>query len=753
MYVYHGKTVLLSGMIKQPAICLMIFLLWPATVFSQMLFESDYDIPLVIGEKHPGMAWLGGLNSGQYGKADLDGDGKRELVIYNRTSNSYLIFSGKQGELRARPGLAVVLPDMEPGWVVFADYNKDGLKDIFSNGERGIVVYENTSKPGSGVQWEKVADPLRSLGYSGMINIIANAADVPGISDIDDDGDLDIIVYNFAIGGYIRYHKNLSMEKYGRPDSLDYEFDTRRWGEFEECDCNLFAFYPQNCSDVDNGRVMHPGGKALLAIDVDGDGDKDLLAGHEQCDELYYFENVGTVDSAFMDGYEQYFPDSVHPALFPVFPAGFFEDMDDDGIRDLVVAPCTEYNVEFGIDFSRSSWFYKNTGTNEKPDFHFVKSDLYQDEMLDLGERSVPELEDVDADGDLDLLIASNGWWNGMDYSGKVVYFENTGSANTPVFEQRDDDFLGLTSMELHNPKIRFADFNRDGMPDLVYTGIDMYYDVYTYVFYNTASEGMPWKFEPENRREIFIPSTMNDNPEFYDVSGDGLIDLLLGKQNGALEYYVNTGSVDSEEWKLENGEYLGIGRDFTLERIDLAVSVCDVDGDGEADLITTDYRGTAQIYFSFQQNEDDPAPVFVGYKNDVVDEVLPAVFGWNGQIAAGDIYGTGTQSIVAGGARGGIQVFRNLESGGGPGNQPAGIQLNYYPNPVGNDMEINVISNQDVDVVIYDVLGQFIAGPYQLKKYINFVIRLNYRSSGVYLLNATNKNGTIRTEKFVVIK
>ncbi len=740
-------------MIKQRVVFFLMVVLWPAMAGAQMLFEPDYDVPLVVGEKHPAMAWLGGLNSGQYNKADLDGDGEEEWVIYNRTSNSYLIFSLASGKPVIRPELAVVLPELNPGWVVFADYDRDGKKDIFSEGDRGIVVYKNTGGNGLDVRWEKVADPLRSLGYSGMINIIANAADIPAIADIDDDGDLDILVYNFAIGGYIRYHKNLSMEKYGNPDSLDYEFNTRQWGEFEECDCNFFAFYPHTCSNPGIGRVMHPGGKALLAIDVDGDGDKDLLAGHEQCDELYYFENVGDRDSAFMEGYEQYFPDSLYPAIFPVYPAGFYEDLDEDGVRDLIVAPCTEYNVEFGTDFSHSSWFYKNTGTNDHPDFHFVKKDFLQDEMLDLGERSVPELADMDADGDLDLLVAANGRWNGMDYSGRVLYFRNTGKAASPAFEKVEDDFLGLSAMELRNPKIRLADFDSDGMPDLVYTGVDMYYDVYTWVFTNTADKGMPWKFDPEKRREIMLPMSMNDNPEFYDVNGDGRVDLLLGKQNGALEYYVNEGLPGEEQWKLEDGEFLGIGRDFTLERIALAVSVCDIDGDGEADLITTDYRGTAQIYFSFRKNEDDPQPVYVGYQNDIAGQVLPAVFGWNAQITAGDIFGSGTQSIVSGGARGGLEIFRNLEQGSGPGEQLPEIKLSYYPNPVGSDRTIHIKSNQDVHVEVFNVLGQNVGQPFSLKKYVPFAVRLHYPASGVYLFKATNRNGDVKTEKVVVVK
>lgn len=732
-------------------ISFFVAVLIPIFSSAQILFEQEYNIPLTIEGKKPEMPWLGGMNSSQYGKADLNGDGEKELIIYDRSSNTFLIFDQKGDNLLLKPELAVVLPKLQPGWVVFADYDKDGLKDIFSNGDRGIIVRHNITKSGGEVTWEKVADPLRSMGYSGLVNVIANAADVPGISDIDDDGDLDIIVYNFAIGGYIRYHKNLSMERYGRPDSLEYEFHTRQWGLFEECDCNLFAFHPQTCSDIDNGRVMHPGGKALLAIDTDGDGDKDLLAGHEQCDELYLFENVGNADSAFMKDYQQYFPDSIHPAIFPVFPAGFYEDIDNDNVKDLIVAPCTEYNVLYGTDFSNSSWFYKNEGTDKHPDFHFVKKNLYQDEMLDLGELSVPALIDMDADGDMDMMLAANGWWNGSDYSGKIAYFENTGTATSPAFKLKDADFLSLSSMELHNPRIRFADFNGDDMPDLVYMGVDTYYDVYTYVFCNTAAQGMPFAYDFNDKREIDLPVTMNDNPEFFDVNEDGLIDLLIAKQNGALEYYVNKGSLADEQWTLENGEFLGIGRDFTLERIALAASVCDIDGNGKADLVTTDYRGTGRIYFEFQNNTDSPVPVSISYKNKLDSVVLPITLGWKSWIVSGDLYGEGSESIMSGGVRGGIQIFRNLESSSGPGNKPAAIHLAYGPNPVGNDMKLNLHSNQNVSIEVLNVLGQTVGASFQLNKYVNYVLQLNFPPSGIYFLKATNQYGNIQTVKVVV--
>ena len=273
--------------------------IYPSDSYGQVIFEEKQDVKVNNGEQDYLLPWIGGLNAGQYNKADLDGDGKEELLIYDRAANIYQIFTVENGLIQPANDLRVYLPDIPAGWVLFVDYDYDGRKDIFTNGNRGIIVFKNLAEAGQSVSWEKVADPIYTTGFSGKINLIANAADVPAIADIDSDGDMDILVYNFAIGGYIRFNKNLSQEMYGHSDSLEYEIKTRSWGEFEECECNLFAFNGETCEDISGGRVMHPGGKALLAIDQDGDGDKDLLVGHEQCIDLYFYENMGDKDSSY----------------------------------------------------------------------------------------------------------------------------------------------------------------------------------------------------------------------------------------------------------------------------------------------------------------------------------------------------------------------------------------------------------------------------------------------------------------------
>ena len=49
--------------------------------FSQIVFEPQQTIGVKDGENVLGIPWIGGLNSSQYSKADLDGDGIEEWIL------------------------------------------------------------------------------------------------------------------------------------------------------------------------------------------------------------------------------------------------------------------------------------------------------------------------------------------------------------------------------------------------------------------------------------------------------------------------------------------------------------------------------------------------------------------------------------------------------------------------------------------------------------------------------------------------
>ncbi len=731
---------------------IVIFFL-PFVSFSQVVFQQKFDIDVTGTEKNYNLPWVGGLNSSQYSKADIDNDGKEELILYDRSANIYQIFRIEDNELIPANDLLVLLPDVPAGWVLFVDYNFDGKKDIFSNGERGIIVYENISETGQVSTWKKVADPLRTTGFSGKINLIANASDVPAITDVDSDGDLDILVYNFAIGGYIRFNKNLSQELFSNPDSLEYEINTRRWGEFEECDCNSFTFNGQTCADLSNGRVMHPGGKALLAIDTDGDGDKDLLAGHEQCEELYFYENMGDKDSAYMIDYSNLFPNDVNPANFHVFPAGYFEDLDFDGVKDLVVTPSFEDNYQFKIDFAHSNWFYKNEGSDTNPNFVYQKSDKFQGRMMDFGENSVPAIADLDGDGDMDFLLAANGHWNGDVFTGYIIEFDNNGTIENPSFKISTKDYINIASLNLINPKINLVDYDGDSAVDLIYTGMDLQsFKPVSWLLLNQANAGEPLAFSLDNKQNIQLPSTMTigDSPTFFDVDMDGNIDLLIGKKNGALEHHRNDGNGN---FSLVDPEFLGISRDFSLERINLVSSIGDIDSNGKADIITTDYSSTGRIYFDFQSHLGaEPDPIDISYKNKLtgMDESLR--FDLQSWVASADFFNQGTESLLIGGVRGGLQFYQNLSTGD-PGGDENKIEVKIYPNPIFNTSGLNIKSNQDVTIELVSVLGQIVKEPFDVKKFTAYNIDVAHLRNGAYILKSKNNGGAVNSQLLFILR
>ena len=724
----------------------------PVAGVAQLVFEPKQEIQVFDGDQKLEIPWTGGLNSGQYNKADLDGDGREELIIYDRSANVYQIFRIDNEKIIPANELRVLLPDIPQGWTLFVDYDFDGKKDIFSNGDRGIVVFKNIGEPGTLVAWEKVADPLLTTGFSGKINLIANAADVPAITDIDSDGDVDILVYNFAIGGYIRYNKNLSQELYGTADSLEYEIETRSWGEFEECDCNLFTFNGETCEDISNGRVMHPGGKALLAIDRDGDGDKDLLVGHEQCIELYYYENMGDQDSAYMVDFSNMFPDDVHPANFYIFPAGYFEDLDFDGIRDLVVTPSFEENYAYTIDFGHSNWFYKNMGTNNNPDFVYQKNDLFQDTMLDFGENTVPAFTDLNADGMIDLLVASNGYWNDNEFSGQVFELSNTGNVENPSFKINDANYLNLTSLNIINPKISFVDFDGDSALDLVYSGMYIPNIVVSWLFINQAGPGQSVEYNLSNKEQLNLPESMtiNDSPSFFDVDADGNVDLLLGKTDGALEYHRNSGG---NTFLLADQAFLGIDRDFSLERRNLVASICDLDQNNHADLVATDSRGIGRVYFDFQsQVEGSYNSVDLVYENGIsgIDEALK--FDQKSWISSSDLFSKGSESIVVGGVRGGLQLFENKSTGSG-GEEGSKLVVKIYPNPIINPSGLYIDSNQDVTIELISLLGQPVIKPFNVGKYMTSILDVGFLRNGTYILKSESDLGIRSSQLFMLLR
>ena len=223
--------------------------------------------------------WAGGLNACQFGRVDLDEDGKKDLLVFDRHGDRLLCFmnKGAEGEIRYEytREFDACFPRLN-GWVIWADYDGDGKEDIFtySKGWAGMKVYRNVSAIGK-PSFQLVASPyLTSWQGGGEVNLFATDADYPAIADLDGDGDLDILTFG-VMGNFIEKHINLSVECYGTRDSLVFERVDLCWGRVAESEEDN-VMYLDTCLfgyglKVLQGGIRHRG--ATLAVrDLNGDG-------------------------------------------------------------------------------------------------------------------------------------------------------------------------------------------------------------------------------------------------------------------------------------------------------------------------------------------------------------------------------------------------------------------------------------------------------------------------------------------------
>jgi hypothetical protein len=716
-------------------------------VLAQVTLQYDNSIPVFYNDKKYTDPWGGGLNAAQYGRLDLNGDGTEDLVIYDRSSNLLNTYIKTESGFIFNPSYRIYLPEDIEGWILFKDFDCDGLKDIFTNSTAGMKVYRNIGSPDTEPVWDLFMDPVLTEGSSGTINLQVNITDVPGIEDIDGDGDLDVLVYNFAIGGFIRYHQNMSVERSGSCGLLDFEFVSRNWGYFEECDCHVYAFqeFGEYCEDLVPARVMHPGGKSLLLIDMDNDGDKDFLGGHEQCDEFYYLENKGTAAEARMTEFSEEFPDAENPANFPTFPAGFFDDFDDDGVDDLIVSPNTEYNPDKTIDYGHSSWFYKNNGSNELPQFDFITNTFLQSDMIDLGENAYPVLVDTDGDGDLDLLVGSNGFKVGDVFCGYISMFENTGSFSDPTYTLKDTDFLNLSEIAQFDMMPLISDLNHDGSPDLVIVSTKSdKKTVETRWYKNTAEIGNGLNINMDYDL-LEIELKLNDTPFFTDVNEDGLTDLLIGKSTGRLEYHENKGNDVDPYFVLDNPAFLDIDDSFIEFKIYLVPFVIDIDLDGNDDLLTTDYSGHLTVYLDYK---NDPDKTYKVIYNELTNSNESSVLGHHTWMTGGLISGTENPVIIFGNPQGGISVYKNIADN--KQEESNKVVLKVYPNPLINSNTLITRSNISGNLLIFNNVGQLIDGPLEIRANRNLNLEIGYMPQGLYIFKVIDNVGRSDVQRFI---
>lgn len=722
--------------------CLWLLGLCPA--WSQYNFKFDQSILVMVEGEILTMPWAGGLNAGQYQSIDLNLDGVEDLVVFDRTSNKINCFINEGGTYVYRPEYAHLFPKEINNWLVLADYNCDGRKDIFTSSLFGIKVYEGAVENGK-LQWELVADPIYTVGFSGQVNLQVNVSDIPAIVDVDGDGDLDILVFNFAGAGTIEYHQNQSMEEDGAC-GLDFRRTTNKWGDFEECTCGVYAI-GTSCAAInsksmpENQKIMHAGGKALLLLDMDNDGDMEMIFGDEGCYNLAYFENVGNASTAAFHTAQENFPTENYPDF--LFPSGYHLDVDNDGIKDLVVAPNIADGVQYGIDLSASSWFYKNTGSNENPDFQLMGKAFLQENMIDKGENAAPVFADIDHDGKIDLLVGHRGILHDDGFYATLAYYNNVGTKSNPEFSLITDDFLNLSALGLTHLYPGMADINGDGHDDLYFTGTINQEN--TSIYYVLSQKGeiastMPVKTLP-------ITFSVNDKPLLADLDDDGFAELVVLKSSGRMAYYTFSGDANTPSYVLENNALGGFTDKF--ENRNLIPASYDLDGDGTLEFILSDAFGKMHLIKDILQHDTGLAKTdSITVSNSDLGFTAAARLGRQARPAFAVLSEGHFPAMVVGSKQGGLFLFQPSKWAQNPDRAKV-LLMQVYPNPANGFFKVE--AKEDLSLMLYDALGKQVGYPFAVNKDEVFHYDTARLAAGVYFVKASGRNGKTETFKMIV--
>ncbi|MEM1215698.1 MAG: T9SS type A sorting domain-containing protein [Bacteroidota bacterium] len=674
------------------------------------------------------LGFAGGLNSPQFSIVDLNRDGRYDFFLFDRSGDVPMAYTRVgDGSFRLRNDWLQHFPPLED-WVLLRDYNQDGAMDIFCYNDfaaSGVQIWRGYYGSDNLLHFDRVTFdneldiPFFATPSGGETQIYISDIDYPAIQDIDCDGDLDILTFNIG-GGFIEFFKNQSIENGHGLDSLQFTLEDDCYGGIYEAGISEFLTLsagPGECAgggpdplddEVDNRHI----GSTLLLFDNDGDNDMDLVLGDLSFPYLNLSTNANGCAQAWMNEQDAYFPSYDITAELPIFPAAYYLDINNDGIRDLIAAPNLTSN---GVDHE-NVWYYVNNGADNNPDFNLEQRDLLVGEMIDLGTRSHPALLDYDADGLMDIVVGNQSFYELFGVKNTRLYlYRNVGTPTVPAFELVDDDFMdmnqfsqGLDFVGTFGLAPTFGDLDGDGDLDAVIGDID------GKLFFaeNTAGPNQPVNFQTAVYEWQDIDVGKSATPQIIDLNRDGLPDLVIGEKNGNLNYFQNQGTSGTpvfvaDEEASPNQRRLG-DVDTRIPGFSTGYSApWFVDFNGEYQLYVATQFGTVEVYTDIDGNLGDESTF------TRIEDVAVVSEGAHLQIRMHDWNGDGLYEFLFGNERGGLSMLSSTLTVDGVvdtdevlASSPA---LRLYPNPTREQIWVEIPAARPTTLQLFNLQGQLV--------------------------------------------
>ena len=296
-----------------------------------------------------------------------------------------------------------------PMFLRFADFDNDNDPDILSNipsmmGGSSIATLEYDTLGTTVMNMSPYEDPV---GVTGSQNYFRDGWP----ADMDGDGDIDIVYSNMGdseLGWLENDNAQLSFPtKHIISDStndvfkiypgdfdcdgdIDLAYNTNQNGEvawYENIDgYGTFAF-SSTISNNDLGAID------LIAADIDGDNDLDLVSNASNQNRISWYINDGTGGFSLQQ--------NLCESDFAGIECIYASDINGDGLNDVLVASSKDNKI---------GW-YKNTQTGNG-------FGVYRLITNSASSAKAVTATDIDRDGDNDVIIAASG-------DQKIAWFEN----------------------------------------------------------------------------------------------------------------------------------------------------------------------------------------------------------------------------------------------------------------------------------------------------------------------------------------